>query len=681
MSTADEAFRAAEQLIAEIKAKGGTGLSFHAEVFRALEHLPPELVGLSGLRSIQLGRTKVADDALELISELKSLRDLRLDETRISDDGMRRIAALSGLQMLSVSKTNISDQSLKHISALPELSNLYLGNTHITDQGLRYVGALLKLIELRVDATKITDEGLGYFATLAELRTLSLSGTQISDDGLATLSQLTKLNSLMLTGTSITGEGLGYLSGLADLNHLYVGYSPITNDALRHISKYSGLQTLSLANTKIDDSGLDHISTLAAISNLYLNGTRITDDGLHRISGLSKLRSLSLTDTLITDRGLDAIVDFFNLQGLYLEGTPVSNDGLRRLSRLTELSTLHLDRTQVSDLRPVLAFDKLWNGRLTFRQIPALEHDLKLDALSKIEDDRDRTAETLAYLKEVVDDWPPIPQEPPKQDDFLTVSLGVDGRLDIRPALPSGVELADTVKQKAHLRLVDKLDALAQVAGNRFPRLANAARKLWARLDCAFEEIDMLEVHFDIEGMRGTYERRNEGIGEERLSQDVISALDDVLIVGPGLVLDNEEVEKADIRRDRYRGIISHENIAAQDVVSDVIVGSPDFFGDRMRDYSAGFKAGSHHDMDRLRTGQATLNRNTLIVIGLGAAQSILGGPMGEIGNQLIIWLAQNHVALSAAMPGWGDATRVWLTPILMRAREFYLASKYLSGI
>ncbi|TCM75449.1 hypothetical protein [Rhodovulum steppense] len=49
MSAAEDAYRAAEQAIAVAKKKGATRLSFDCEKFRALEELPPEIVGLSGL--------------------------------------------------------------------------------------------------------------------------------------------------------------------------------------------------------------------------------------------------------------------------------------------------------------------------------------------------------------------------------------------------------------------------------------------------------------------------------------------------------------------------------------------------------------------------------------------------------------------------------------------------------
>lgn len=285
----------------------------------------------------------------------------------------------------------------------------------------------------------------------------------------------------------------------------------------------------------------------------------------------------------------------------------------------------------------------------------------------------------LPYLREVGNDWRPIPNTIPNQDTILTVSQTEDGRLDISPATPDADELTDTVKRKAHQLLHQASKSLEQIAGNMHPRLAATARTLSLHIDCPLQEVDMLDVHFELEALRGTYERRGERKGEDIFGDGVIDALDKVLMIGPGLVLDNEQVEKLEARRDRYRGHVPDtDTLAAQDELSDGIIEHPEVFGDHLRAYSEGFKAGSKQEMDRLRIGQNSANKNVVIVAGMYVVDGMIGGPLSAAGSDLLAWLVAQSEVISVLAPTWGTAFEVWIAPIMMRAREANVAARAL---
>ncbi|MCP5074733.1 MAG: hypothetical protein GY947_15775, partial [Rhodobacteraceae bacterium] len=347
-----------------------------------------------------------------------------------------------------------------------------------------------------------------------------------------------------------------------------------------------------------------------------------------------------------------------------------------------DLEFLDLDNTQVRDLRPLLEFasarEKDGNRSLDalhFRNTPALALDDTLRELSKVEDVPERTAKTLAYLAEVRDDWPPLPAKSITQDTILTVIQTEDGRLDVAPSQPDADELEDMVKAKAHEKLQDAAKALEQVAGNYHPRLASTARTLSDHIKGDMKTLDMLDVHFELEALRGTYERRAERIGENIFDDDVVDALDRVLMVGPGLVLDNAEVEKLEARKDRYRGAPPSRDVQhAQDVLSDGIIKDQALFGDNMRGYSNTFRKGRVESSDRLRTGQGVLNKNTVIKVGtatgLFIAAGMAGGPLSELGNYSLAWLVAHSETIATLAATWGESFLVWITPIMMRARE-----------
>ncbi|MTJ03540.1 MAG: leucine-rich repeat domain-containing protein [Sediminimonas qiaohouensis] len=101
-----------------------------------------------------------------------------------------------------------------------------------------------------------------------------------------------------------------------------------------------------------------------------------------------------------------------NLEVLDLSQTQVAD--ITPLQGLAKLKGLDLTRTQVADLRPIADLPKLGSGPsrgLSFANTPAARATPELTRLSEIEDSKDRTRETLAYLK-ALPPWPePLPWE------------------------------------------------------------------------------------------------------------------------------------------------------------------------------------------------------------------------------------------------------------------------------
>lgn len=426
------------------------------------------------------------------------------------------------------------------------------------------------------------------------------------------------------------------------------------------IADEPGFVNILLNNTQIEDIS---ILPMKWVNLLELSNTQITDSSLLGtiLSGKESLSSLDISNTLITE------------------------NSLLEIAGLDHLDILEISNTMIADLRPIRNMTSLLRNDykpfrgLFFRNIPALNLDDKLKELSEIDDNYERTTKTLAYLREVGDNWPPIPTTSPDQDTILTVSQTDEGRLDISPATPAADELTDTVKRKAHQLLQQATKSLEQIAGNMHPRLAATARTLSLHIDCPLQEVDMLDVHFELEALRGTYERRGERKGEDIFGDDVIDALDKVLMIGPGLVLDNEQVERLEARRDRYRGAPPTPDVqAAQDQFSDGIALDPTLFGDTIRNYSVTFKEGHAEGSERLQAGQGILNKNTLIYVGSVIVSGMAGGPLSALGNDLLAWLVAQSETISVLAPTWGTAFEAWITPVMMRAREANVAARAL---
>ena len=85
---------------------------------------------------LDLGRTDVGDDALEVVSELPHLTRLYLQQTQVTDDGLANLEGLEYLEYLNLYGTSVGDGALEHLYDLPALSSVYLWQTEVSDSAV-----------------------------------------------------------------------------------------------------------------------------------------------------------------------------------------------------------------------------------------------------------------------------------------------------------------------------------------------------------------------------------------------------------------------------------------------------------------------------------------------------------------------------------------------------------------
>jgi Leucine-rich repeat (LRR) protein len=369
MSDADAAYAAAREEIRRAKGDGATTLSLYADEYRALETIPPEIAALSSLTEIFLVNTQIAD--LAPLQALTSLRTLWLINTQVAD--LAPLQALTSLRDLRFNNTQVAD--LAPLQALTSLLRLELDNTQVAD--LAPLQALTGLQELSFDNTQIAD--LAPLQTLTGLRQLSFNNTHVAD--LTPLQARTSLHELSFRNTQVAD--LAPLRALTSLRRLELGNTQVVN--LTQLQTLASLQFLSVSNTQVVD--LAPLETLTSLQDLWLNRTRVAD--LTPLQVLSSLHRLSLGHTRVAD--------------------------LAPLQNLTKLRTLWLNETRfLMDLRPISELTSLLpgpddprGGGLHFSGSAACKVDpVGLGKLAEIEDDRERTERTLAYLRDLTV-WPP----------------------------------------------------------------------------------------------------------------------------------------------------------------------------------------------------------------------------------------------------------------------------------
>ncbi|MBM83383.1 MAG: hypothetical protein CMJ78_22725 [Planctomycetaceae bacterium] len=124
-----------------IDAGGKLTIADHTLNFSSMEDLPADAFGITG---VDLQGTKIKNEDLEQLVELKSIRYLGLHSTTIDDAAISTIVKLKSLERLELSNTLITDKGLKQLDGLPKLRKLYISNTAATQEG---VDALKKKLQ------------------------------------------------------------------------------------------------------------------------------------------------------------------------------------------------------------------------------------------------------------------------------------------------------------------------------------------------------------------------------------------------------------------------------------------------------------------------------------------------------------------------------------------------------
>ncbi len=106
-----------------------------------------------------IGGTKVGDDELRHLKDMKNLQSLDLSGTAVTDADLQQLGNLNGLQSLTLWNTTITDAGLGHLKDLKALKWLDLSGTVVTDKGLELLKGLNNLQKLHVEKTKVTGAG------------------------------------------------------------------------------------------------------------------------------------------------------------------------------------------------------------------------------------------------------------------------------------------------------------------------------------------------------------------------------------------------------------------------------------------------------------------------------------------------------------------------------------------
>ncbi len=283
---------------------------------------------LPQLRRLDLRKTNLDDQVVEVLAPAKQLRVIRLAGTQVTEAGARRLQqALPQTWIdhpatrfhpeeqeltrwaLEQQPTFIRDWREKTPTAeqaeLWSLQVLQFSNESPSGAEAERLTKARGLYSLSWPNLKQADaaaEHLGQMTTFG----LALYHADITGVGLARLAPLTTaLGQLRCSGGShLDDEALAQFPELPGLWLLELSDCPIIGPGLKHLERTPHLQYLYLNETKLDSVGVQHLPVLPKLCDLYLSKTSLDDAAVPHLSQFSSLRRLSLTGTKLTAAGI-----------------------------------------------------------------------------------------------------------------------------------------------------------------------------------------------------------------------------------------------------------------------------------------------------------------------------------------------------------------------------------------
>ena len=225
-----------------------------------------KLFGFLDAKVIDLSRTRVRNDDLRELKNLKRVEAIHLHRTSVNHDGIKWVSEVRRLERLSLwGAQRIGDKCVDHLLKLENLRVLDIHDTHMSADvvpRLSKMPALKHLIftaRFASDDERWIDACQGDLDPLTRIRTTPVGkfyGRGFSDLSIQQLKRLdtSRLRALALRDTQVTAVGLANLRGM-NLRELDLQSSTVTNEDIRSIP-WSEIEFFTIGNSNVTLAGI-----------------------------------------------------------------------------------------------------------------------------------------------------------------------------------------------------------------------------------------------------------------------------------------------------------------------------------------------------------------------------------------------------------------------------------------
>jgi Leucine-rich repeat (LRR) protein len=350
-----------------------------------------ELTGLTRLKELSIGYSRMTDAGLNSLSRMERLERLGLGGCHgldgasldalanfpalrqldlgpsVSAAGLANIGKVAALEELEFSMSNMDPADAEPLSHLTRLKSLRIRWPRVSgesdepapvdDAALVPLGsALARATAAMPDLRRIsldlpTDEkGLAAIAAHDKLEDVFIDRCEVNDQSLAILSNSLGLTKLTLGGEGkVSDQGLAPLATLTKLAHLQIPTAGLTDSAFAHLAGLTAIESLTLQGSKITGARLGVFCPLTRLSYLNLAGSLFDDDACRLLPQFPKLQFLDLSHTKITDAGLNSIAKISALRSLEVNDTAITDHGFAKLAGHKTRSSIEAQNTSVTE--------------------------------------------------------------------------------------------------------------------------------------------------------------------------------------------------------------------------------------------------------------------------------------------------------------------------------------------
>ncbi len=195
----------------------------------------------------------------EIVRGCKNLTSLDLGFTKISDEALANFKDCKKLMALTLSGPN-TDAGLAHFKDCKDLAHLSFYGLEITPDALAPFKNCKNLRYLDMRAMKVDAAGLAHFKGSLSLTQLNLGSTGIRDDDLVPFSTCPNLTAVTLSGNKVTDAGLAHFKSCRKLDTLDLRGTPIDDDGLLHLKEFRELRVILVQGTKVTANGAKRLA-------------------------------------------------------------------------------------------------------------------------------------------------------------------------------------------------------------------------------------------------------------------------------------------------------------------------------------------------------------------------------------------------------------------------------------
>jgi hypothetical protein len=244
---------------------------------QALGALPEE--ARAKVTECNLEGSVVSDVGFAEVAKFPSLIKLNLTAcTRITDNGLAAIKDLKNLEVVIVERCSISDAGLVHLRNLSNLKILNLNQTAVTDVGFLKLSptTLSHIEELYITSVKVDGSCFRRIPIGDSLRILVAGGSSIGLH-LDNFKNHRNLEEVNLYSSQVNDTTIAALKGHTKLRILHLGTNGLTDVGARKLTGLTGLEDLTFrANPGISDKCLATFKPCTKLTHFGDKETMIT---------------------------------------------------------------------------------------------------------------------------------------------------------------------------------------------------------------------------------------------------------------------------------------------------------------------------------------------------------------------------------------------------------------------